>query len=612
MSNCKTCIPTPLKQPENIPKLKLIVQELINGYQQNEITDLDQFTRSMVKKYKISFARRDLIYTYNLMKNNSEIELSNEFEQNVRSFKVRENSGVMVFTVVMSPNPETGEFLPDFKKGEKVDETKINPDTGELRQNFTCKWDCYYCPNWENPLIARSYIPDEPAVKRGLENGWDIVKQIQNRKLQYEVNGLSIDKAEVIVEGGTYNSYPPYYLEKMHRDIFYAFNTLFSDTRVPLSLQEEIKLNETAKVRVAGLSIETRPDCVTRQLIRDLRRRGVTRIQLGVQHTNDEILKKVNRQCTTKKVKKAIKMLKDTGFKIAIHLMPDLPGSDPYKDLEMFNDILYDEDLQIDYLKIYPTAVTPYTKIKEWYDKGEYEPYAMKSMDFTINGKTTYCNPLIELIIDFNRRVHPWIRNERIQRDIPVHNILAGSNKTNLGQIVSDEMKKRGLKCECIRCREVKDRKTDLSLVEMVRRDYRASDGKEIFLSYENKDRSIIYGFLRLRLTSTPGGKAIKELENCALIRELHVYGKMNPVGTKNGSAQHYGFGKKLLQEAEDIARENGFKKIAVIAGVGVRDYYRKKGYKDGEYYLIKDIRQNSIELLIMFIILMILFYLWQ
>jgi ELP3 family radical SAM enzyme/protein acetyltransferase len=301
-----------------------------------------------------------------------------------------------------------------------------------------------------------------------------------------------------------------------------------------------------------------------------LREYGCTRVQLGVQHTDDAILLAVNRQATREDTVRAIKLLKDSCFKVDIHLMPDLPGATPDSDKRMFDDVLHSPDLQADQWKIYPCQTTPFTVIKRWYEEGRYQPYGM--------------DHLIDVILYAKRQVHPWIRLNRVIRDIPVEYVLAGVEVANLRQLLEIRMKKEGQKCQCIRCREVKGDKDiaeKLKSSELVERSFDASGGKETFLSVETPDRQTIFGFLRLRFPPANAECPFQELWGCALIRELHVYGNLTSTkGEVRGDhAQHLGIGKKLLERAETLAESQGYSRIAVISGVGVREYYRRRGY---------------------------------
>jgi len=465
--------------------------------------------------------------------------------------------------------------------------------------DFSCPMNCYYCPN--EPGQPRSYLKDEPAVARANRNKFDAVYQIWERCSVLFLNGGSVDKLEIIVLGGTWSGYPVEYQERYIRDIYYAANTFFAPktrsdkpdeetgvyysfvpNRPRLSLEEEIELNTNSPLKIIGLTLETRPDWITPEEIIRLRRYNCTRVQIGVQHTNDKVLKRINRGCTTQDAKDAIKLLKDNGFKVDIHLMPDLPGSTPELDRVMFDTILIDPDLQADQMKIYPCETTPYTVIKKWYDEGKYQHYDERT--------------LIELIKEFKHNMHPWVRLNRVIRDIPSQYIVAGlgdSNRPDMRAMIHKEMKDEGTCCACIRCREPKNNKDAIQAfnagnVKLTVRSYPSSNGLEVFISLESdnehshQDTKFIYGFCRLRIPNKDNTTLVfSGLEDCAMIRELHVYGTMNKVGinTLTNSFQHSGIGKKLVGYAIRIARDHGYNKLSVISGVGVRNYYKHLGF---------------------------------
>lgn len=579
----------PVKFIEDQKTMRLLVQDMLKS----DISDkknIDKLKRVLQKKYHISPDNTNYMYTYRMLLKENIIDRNLQFEEMFKGKTVRETSGVMVITVLTSPTPNG--------------------------QDFSCKFDCFYCPNepahegngWVKQ--PRSYIFNEPGVRRANRNRFDAVLQVRDRAKSYIVNGLSVDKIEILILGGTWHSYPQEYREEFIRDLFYAANTLWdpefnTNSREKLSIENEHKVNETAKSRIIGVTIETRPDQINKKEIIELRRLGVTRVQLGVQHINDNILKKINRKCNTKTLIKTIKLLKDNCFKIDIHIMPDLPGSSYEIDMAMFLEILQSEDLQVDQWKIYPCMIVPWTVIKEWYDEGSYKPYAETIVDMEVNGFTRLVNPLLELLIRIKPLIHPWIRVNRVIRDIPdmymanLHKMYDIKGFSNLRQIIHDIMKQRGTKCRCIRCRESNEKIMDINKAELIVREYKASGGTEYFVSFENVEQDVLYGFLRLRLSQDTGKELIgangktdvvfPELLGSALIRELHVYGsvvKVNADGQNN--VQHQGFGSKLLEHAEKISQEHGFKKISVISGVGVREYYRKRGYVDEQYFLTK------------------------
>jgi len=409
----------------------------------------------------------------------------------------------------------------------------------------------------------------------------------------YLVQGHPLDKIELLVLGGTWSEYPESYQRMFVTELFYAANTFFDSIprREMKSLREEQRINETTRVRIIGLTLETRPDAIDMNELARMREYGCTRVQLGVQHTDDKILKRVNRGCYLKDTVRAMKMIKECGFKLDAHWMTQLPGTTPSMDKNMFLNVLYNPSLQADQWKVYPTAVTPYTVIKRWFENGEYTPYEDKE--------------LLEVLLYVKTRVHPWIRLNRVIRDIPEQMILGGNKVVNLRQKLHIELKRRGQRCRCIRCREVRDRKQqDNSKNDaiLVRRDYDAQESREIFLSFESNDddREVLYGFVRLRLPSRPllnHSKLFPELQGrCALIRELHVYGAVTAVSnrTRDESAQHVGFGQRLMHEAERISIEQGYERVAVIAGIGTREYYRAKcGYELRGTYMMKELKKK-------------------
>jgi ELP3 family radical SAM enzyme/protein acetyltransferase len=466
---------------------------------------------------------------------------------------------------------------------------------------------------------------------RALESNFDVKGQFNSRISSYKITGniseSQSSKIEVIFSGGTWESYPKEYREQVIRELYWAANTVPSE-RPSKTLEEEITINETAQHRIIGFTLETRPDNVTEESIKDYRRWGVTRIQIGVQHYDDAILRMVNRKCYTKHTIKAIRLLKQAGMKVVVHLMPDLPGSSPEQDKWMFDQAIHNPDLQFDDIKIYPTAVVKTfddkhivkSKILDMYNDGSFTPYSEKNV-----------NDLIDVCLYYKTNINPWVRIQRLVRDIPSTDIAAGyGGCSNLRQIIHSKMKKNNLKCHCIRCMEIGDKEDDNLKPILVARTYEASDGVECHLSIEahkmNFFQTIMYlldmfanfillfftkehyywagsldsyiglfGFLRLRFDDNAGGNFIPELKDCALIREVHVYG--TSLGITDGNtkestgSQHRGFGKLLVSTAETIAKERGWKKMAIIAGVGTREYYKNKcGYHLEGTYMVKDL----------------------
>ena len=429
----------------------------------------------------------------------------------------------------------------------------------------------------------RSYISSEPAVLRANRNNFDCCEQMWDRATTLSNMGHPVDKVEVLVLGGTWDHYPLEYREEFIRDIYYSMNVFCLEKRVKYSLDTEIRLNEKGRTRIIGVTTETRPDCITLRAIKQLRNMNVTRVQIGVQHIDNDVLRFIKRDCYLKDTIKANYILKQNGYKVDMHLMPDLPGSSYQKDLYMFQKlfshtskkisrnhykyILNHPELQPDQLKIYPCSTTPHTEIKQWYDEGTYKPYS--------EDKDT----LVKLLIYVKSNVFPWIRLNRIIRDIPNNWIEGGNKDVSLRQYLLQQMKHQGLQCKCIRCREVKDEKGDIDQAELFIREYNGVYATEYFISYESPDNQILYGFVRLRINHSNEQLIHENLEDSAMIRELHVYGSLSKHGEQGEHVQHRGLGKKLLHKAEEITRRHLIRKIHIISGVGVREYYRKNGY---------------------------------
>lgn len=453
-----------------------------------------------------------------------------------------------------------------------------------LTKPFVCPGKCVYCPTEQG--MPKSYLSNEPAAMRAKMNLFDAERQVRMRIQALENNGHQVDKIEILVLGGTWSVYPDQYQHDFIRDCFYAANT-FTDIekRERLSLREEQDINETARYKIIGLTLETRPDFISPTEVKKLRNLGCTRVQLGVQHTDNKILDFIKRGHSIEQSILATRMLKDTGFKVDHHYMPDLPGSSPEKDLEMFKYVFSSEDLQPDQLKIYPCVVNEFAELNKWYQDGLYKPFSEKE--------------LLDLLLAVKQIVPPYMRINRLIRDIPEESIIAGNRITNLRQYLQIELNKQGKACRCLRCREVKGELFDIKSVELVTRKYRASSGQEWFLSFENKEHSKVYAFLRLRINDEPKENILAELENASLVRELHVYGKMIPATNDEtedesgavSNTQHLGLGKRLMAEAERITLEQGLHKVAVISGIGVRNYYRKLGYELEGTYVTKNLK---------------------
>ena len=436
-----------------------------------------------------------------------------------------------------------------------------------LTKPYPCPGKCVFCPNEKG--MPKSYLSNEPAAMRALLNDFDPTKQIGKRLISLKNQGHPTDKIELIVLGGTFSFYPKRYQKDFIRKCFNALNGGAPEKTLALAQ----KKNEKALHRVVGLSLETRPDFVTKDEIRWLRELGCTKIQLGVQHLDNEILKYVKRGHLKEDSIRAIKLARDAGLKICLHIMPNLPGSTPAKDIEVFKELFGNQDFRPDYLKIYPCTVTPFSELETWFKKGKYKSYTDKE--------------LRDLIVKIKALIPEYVRIERLVRDIPGESILEGSRVTNLRQELQREYP--NMNCRCIRCREIKGEEIDPSKLELKIEEFEASNGRDFFISYNQNDK--ICSLLRLRFPSLD--QVVPEIDphTTSIIREVHTYGSQLKIDKESrGEAQHIGLGKKLILKAEEISRKNGYKRIAVISSIGTREYYKKWGFKLKGTYMVKNL----------------------
>jgi len=532
---------------------------------------------------------------------------------------------------------------------------------------------CIYCPGGKEYDTPLSYIGTEPSTKFAQRVKYDSFEQVRYKIIQLMEGGHEVSKAELVVVGGTFPFYPVdyqiYFIKRCY-DALNSFKHLGPSTQSPfeesgnldeninssinsskedktlktntllLSLSNSKKQNETAFVRCVGLTIETKPDYCKMEHINLMLELGTTRIELGVQSLNDTVFKLINRGHTVEDVYRAFYEARNSGYKIGAHMMPGLPGSSYEQDLNDSKKLFEDEKLKPDMLKIYPTLVVRNTGLYKLYQEQKYKSYSTKE--------------LVELLVEIKKIIPPWVRIMRIQREIEAPDIVSGPKMGNIRQLVLEELKRQGIKCKCIRCREIGlyENKIEFSNDDILlfRTEYNASRGREIFLSFELKDRRLLLGFLRLRIMSDPLRKelqagsnfmtrsgnndvsdSIVESFNSAIVRELHVYGTVAKVGeqlakkqqpssstnaeyatVRNGNNnnfqsrfdstpesgsiinhevkyQHKGLGRGLLAEAERICKEEyGLKNMSVISAVGTRDYYRKFGYTNNGPYVTK------------------------
>jgi len=444
-----------------------------------------------------------------------------------------------------------------------------------LTKAYPCPGNCLYCPN--EPGFPKSYLSGEPAAERARLLKFNPYVQTRKRLGKLAAEGHDVEKVELRVIGGTWSYYPKAYQKKFIAACFAACNDFGKPKDKYRPLENEQKNNEAAKCRIVGISVETRPDHIDKKEIINLRRLGVTRVELGIQSIFDDVL---DLNCRGHKIEAAVnatKILKNAGFKVSYQIMLNLYGSTPERDLAMAKILFSDPNFCPDLLKIYPCAVLKEAPLYRLYEQKKYKPYSDKK--------------LVEVVKEIKKIMPPWVRIERIIRDIPSPRITSGTKEiSNLRQTIARDMECEGWACQCIRCREVKSGYDPNEKIILVRRDYMASDGKEIFLSFENENKTKLFSLLRLRIPNNTA-PVLPVLRDAALVREIHTYGRQTGIGREAVAAQHMGLGKRLIREAERTAKkESNVKKIAAIAGVGARAYWKKNGYKLRDTYMIKNL----------------------
>lgn len=590
------------KEDETFKRIgRLMLNDLIKMPQSAYNTN-DSFSNTMkdlVKRYKAIIPKRIIgeVYKELNQENQSHYPMIESLRIILMKRAVRSASGIVNISIVMPPN------------------------------KFSCKYNCHFCPNETianggTTDMPRSYLSNEDAIARAHKVDFITTKQVDSRFKTLEANGHPIDKIEFRILGGTFSCYDHQIADEFIRDLYYSANTYYDiSKRTPLTLEDEQHRNTTAKIHVVGLGVETRPDEITPTEIARFRKYGVTRVEIGVQHTNDDLLRKVNRGHGIKQSKRAIKLLKEYGFKVEIHIMTDLPGATPEMDKECYRLVLKDDpDLIPDYMKDYPCLDVKFTEIKRWKEDGRWQPYAEKTPD---------ARHLKDVLI-YRQQITPkWVRVNRIQRDFASASesndymgFTSNSIKSNLGEIVKKEAEKQGIYCQCIRCCEIRHEAFDPNNIKYYVSAFQASDAKEYFISAEidRPRRPLLLGFIRLRLCTTLNDPMkppiIPELQGkTAMIRELHVYGHVKPVGTDSSSgAQHLGIGSMLLSIAEHHAIVHKYTQMAIIAGIGVRDYYRKRGYELKGTYMMKPLQSQKyaltyIVILCMYVIILLIRY---
>ncbi|XP_055151795.2 elongator complex protein 3 isoform X1 [Symphalangus syndactylus] len=436
---------------------------------------------------------------------------------------------------------------------------------------------CVYCPGGPDSdfeYSTQSYTGYEPTSMRAIRARYDPFLQTRHRIEQLKQLGHSVDKVEFIVMGGTFMALPEEYRDYFIRNLHDALSGHTSN-----NIYEAVKYSERSLTKCIGITIETRPDYCMKRHLSDMLTYGCTRLEIGVQSVYEDVARDTNRGHTVKAVCESFHLAKDSGFKVVAHMMPDLPNVGLERDIEQFTEFFENPAFRPDGLKLYPTLVIRGTGLYELWKSGRYKSYSPSD--------------LVELVARILALVPPWTRVYRVQRDIPMPLVSSGVEHGNLRELALARMKDLGTQCRDVRTREVGIQEIHHKVrpyqVELVRRDYVANGGWETFLSYEDPDQDILIGLLRLRKCSEETFRF--ELGGgVSIVRELHVYGSVVPVSSRDPTKfQHQGFGMLLMEEAERIAREeHGSGKIAVISGVGTRNYYRKIGYRLQGPYMVK------------------------
>jgi len=491
-----------------------------------------------------------------------------------------------------------------------------------LTKPFPCPGKCIFCPN--DIRMPKSYLSDEPGAQRAFRNKFDPYQQTFNRLLEYKSIGHPTDKIELIVLGGTWSAYPKDYQVWFIKRCFDAMNdfnphienemkddikSLPYDKKVIKDFEKETKhekqsynvmvskaikeiekeykditweklfasqkKNETSITRCIGLVIETRPDEINEEEIIRIRKLGATKVQLGVQSLNDEVLKSNKRGHTVKTTRNAFNMLRKAGFKIHIHWMPNLYGSTPDMDIKDFQKLFNEDDFKPDEMKIYPCSLIESAELYKYYKKGLWKPYTEEE--------------LLKILTNITKDTPRYCRITRMIRDIGSQDIVVGNKKTNFRQLVENKLKENNVKIVEIRSREIRNTEFDHNNIEFIDTEYETTISTEHFLEFvttiKNGGKKLL-GFLRLSLPKDKSNNFIEELNDTSMIREIHVYGPSLSIGkTAKKESQHLGLGEKLIQHAKNISKQKGFKKMSVISSIGTREYYRKKGFKDGNLY---------------------------
>lgn len=524
-------------------------------------------------------AKHILVHAYNQLVSAGELEADDSLLARIRMKPVRTLSGVTTVTILTKPYP--------------------------------CPGNCIFCPT--EACEPKSYLSDEPGARRALQNHFDPFLQISTRLQALKAVGHPTEKIELLILGGTFSAYPRRYQQWFVERCYEALNqkTMVVEPGVDFDQEKLEKLipadppddystetgklqlfhqeNENSIHRNVGLVLETRPDEITYEELGWMRFLGATKLQMGAQSMDDRILALNKRGHTAQDTLRAVNRARAAGFKVVLHWMPNLLGATPQSDVADFTKMWGDSNrmggLCPDEIKIYPTQLLESAELFQYWQRGEYKPYTEQE--------------LIYLLADVKAIIPPYCRVNRVIRDIPSTNVVEGNRRTSLRQDALLEMSKRGVHCQCIRCREIRGEKIDSDSMTLQIYAYQPatlmgeSASEEMFISFvTSEDR--IAGYLRLSLPTfmeQARDRALSDLASSAIIREIHVYGQAIGIGSeKDGAAQHTGLGTRLINEAVRISGECGYKHLAVISAVGTRVYYRSRGFNDGKLYQVMDI----------------------
>lgn len=530
-------------------------------------------------KKRLEGIHRDLLisaYNKSVSEQRELQDLKNEFSLKYRIPSASNVELIKVYRDLVSEKalPDDREFLKLLRKRAVRSQSGIANIT-VLTKAYPCPGKCIFCPT--EPGMPKSYLSNEPAMMRAVLNNFNAFKQTRNRLVSLQKTGHFTDKVDVIVSGGTFSFYPKRYQTEFTRGIFNALNYPAKPVR---SLAEAQKINETAQNRCIGLSFETRPDHINPAELRRLRMLGCTKIEIGVQSLNDKVLELNRRGHGIAETKEAIRLIRDAAYKINVHMMPNLLGATPEIDLADMKELFENPAYRPDWMKVYPCMVVPWSQLEGIYKKGIYQSYD----DAT----------LVKLMVEMTKTWPEYVRVTRMYRDIPATTIVSGCKASNLRQIVEAEMKKQGIESRDIRTREIKDAKVNYEDLELRIKEFEASEGQEFFISFDHLAKDKLCSLLRLRFSSySLQGKKhfMKELEGAALVREVHTYGEQVAIANRDKKvSQHIGLGRQMMNKAEEISKKAGYNKIAVIAGIGVREYYKKLGYRLEGTYMVKEI----------------------